>query len=132
MTLRLLLALVCSWQTAYQIHDRYGDTFKGISALASSNPKTVGFAAPGSKDLDASIPLTLGRTLLPGHQGISPRLEAVRQILSTPTAYYPSMARIDLLSRAPPCRENAVFDPPPQRMPLLALAAVGSLAPPAV
>lgn len=130
--LGLLVALACTWQTAYQIHDRYGDVFKGISALASSNPKAVGLAAPGSKDLDASIPLTLGRTLLPGHQGILPRLAAVRQILSTHAASCPSMVRIDLLSRAPPYRDNAVFDPPPQRMSLLALAAVGSLAPPAV
>lgn len=131
-TLRLLVALACSWQTAYQICDRYGDAFREISASASFNSKTISVVAPGGEDLDACMPLTLGRVLLPGRQDLLPRPEVVHQFADAPGAYCPRATSIGLLGRAPPCRKNTAFDPPPQRLLFLALAAVGSLAPPAV
>lgn len=129
--IRLLLAIVCSWQTAYQICDRYGDAFKAIAAQVSASKTATIVADRGEVDYDAVIPLTLGRTLLPGHANLTPKLTAVR-LADSQLDYSPADRIAGSPGRSPPCPGNVFADPPPSRLPFLARAAVYSLAPPAV
>ena len=130
-TIRLSLAIICSWQTAYQICDRYGDAFKAIAAQVSASKTATIVSGRDEVDCDAFLPLTLGRTLLPGHADLTPRLTAVR-LPQSQLGHSSADRAVSPQGPSPPCLSRIVSATPPSRLPLLARAAVYSLAPPAV
>ena len=129
----LLLALLCSWQTFYQIGDLYGDTSQAVTlgVSYSEQPSPLAISRPGDKDYDDWIPLTLGRTLLPAQV----RIEKPEFLTSIAPSQSPAEPSRDIVvteaSRSPPGSGPPFLIEQPHLLSILAASAVFSLAPPA-
>jgi hypothetical protein len=129
----LLLALLCSWQTFYQIGDLYGDTSRalalGVSYSEQASPLAI--SHPGGKDYDDWVPLTLGRTLLPAPVNAE-KPDSRTSLAPSPSPAGPSRDIVVAeASRSPPGSGPPFLIEPTHLVSILAASAVFSLAPPA-
>lgn len=129
----LLLALLCSWQTFYQIGDLYGDTSRALALGVSYSEQTspLAFSHPGDKDDDDWVPLTLGQTLLPAPVSVEKTDFQTSLAPSLSTAGPSRDIVVAQASRSPPGSGPPLLIEKSHLVSILAASAVFSLAPPA-